>query len=59
MNDIFKKFKSLKIDKPILNDVLHVFILNFFNNEEEIEILLKKEANQTFFKEFNMFYIKS
>ena len=59
MNYILKKFNSLKIDKPHLNDVLHVFIFNFFNNEEEIEILLKKEANQTFFKEFNMFYIKS
>ena len=59
MNDILKDFNSLKIDKPHLNDVLHVFILNFFKNEEKIKILLKNNANQTFFKEFNMFNIKS
>ena len=59
MNDILMKFNSLKIDKPHLNDVLHVFILNFFKNEEKIKILLKNDANQTFFKEFNMFNIKS
>ena len=59
MNDILKKFNSLKIDKPVLNDVLHIFILNFFKNEEKIKILLKNDANQTFFKEFNMFNIKS
>ena len=58
MNDILKKFNSLKIDKPHLNDVLHVFILNFFKNEEEITILLKNDANQTIFKEFNIFLYK-
>ncbi|MDD5933636.1 MAG: hypothetical protein PUC70_05085 [bacterium] len=45
MNDILKKFNSLKIDKPHLNDVLHEFILNFFKNEKEITILLKNDAN--------------
>ena len=45
MNDILKKFNSLKIDKPVLNDVLHIFILNFFKNEKEITILLKNDAN--------------
>ena len=59
MNDILKKFNSLKIEKTILNDALHIFILNFFKNEEKIKILLKNDANQTFFKEFNMFNIKS
>ena len=58
MNDILKKFNSLKIDKPHLNDVLHVFIFNFFKNEEEITILLKNDANQTIFKKFNIFLYK-
>ena len=58
MNDILKKFNSLKIDKPHLNDVLHVFIFNFFKNEEQITILLKNDANQTIFKEFNIFLYK-
>ena len=58
MNDILKKFNSLKIDKPHLNDVLHEFILNFFKNEEDIKILLKNNANQTIFKEFNIFLYK-
>ena len=58
MNDILKKFNSLKIDKPHLNDVLHVFIFNFFKNDEQITILLKNDANQTIFKEFNIFLYK-
>lgn len=58
MNDILKKFNSLKIDKPHLNDVLHVFVFNFFKNEEQITILLKNDANQTIFKEFNIFLYK-
>ena len=58
MNDILKDFNSLKIDKPHLNDVLHVFIFNFFKNEEEITILLKNDANQTIFKKFNIFLYK-
>ena len=58
MNDILKKYNSLKIDKPHLNDVLHVFIFNFFKNEKEITILLKNDANQTIFKEFNIFLYK-
>lgn len=58
MNDILKKFNSLKIDKPVLNDVLHIFILNFFKNKEKIKILLKNDANQTIFKEFNIFLYK-
>ena len=59
MNDILKDFNSLKIDKSHLNDVVHVFILNFFKNEEEITILLKNDANQTIFKEFNIFLHKN
>ena len=59
MKDILKDFNSLKIDKPHLNDVVHVFILNFFKNEEEITILLKNDANQTIFKEFNIFLHKN
>lgn len=58
MNDILKKFNSLKIDKPHLNDVLHVFIFNFFKNDEQITILLKNDANQTIFKEFSIFLYK-
>ena len=58
MNDILKDFNSLKIDKPHLNDVLHVFIFNFFKNDEQITILLKNDANQTIFKEFNIFLYK-
>ena len=58
MKDILKDFNSLKIDKPHLNDVLHVFIFNFFKNEEEITILLKNDANQTIFKKFNIFLYK-
>ena len=58
MNDILKKFNSLKIYKPHLNDVLHEFIFNFFKNEEEITILLKNDANQTIFKEFIIFLYK-
>ena len=59
MKDILKDFNSLKIDKSHLNDVVHVFILNFFKNEEEITILLKNDANQTIFKEFNIFLHKN
>ena len=59
MKDILKDFNSLKIDKPHLNDVLHEFILNFFKNEKEITILLKNDANQTIFKEFNIFLHKN